>query len=140
MSLDMDYNEEDYELTEEDLEENEKIAQKAWDAIKDDMKTRNKKKGGDHKGKSDKAAGVNKDLVQDSGEITDMTGKEDDKPMHPMDVKIPDAVRNLCVNRIEELEKLMQDINARIEELKGISSSYESEYKVIADYVFRKTT
>ena len=144
MDLAMDYEEEEYELTQADIEENEIIAQRAWDAIKDNMKSRNKKKDRKHKEvhrKAAKAAVENKDS-EEKEEESDRESKTEEiapaQPVHPMDVKIPDAVRNACVNRIEELEKMMQDINAKIEELKERNSGYEGEYRVIADFIFRK--
>lgn len=142
MDFGIDYDEEEYELTEEDIEEHEKIAQKAWDAIKDNMKSKNKKKKeGGSKVKHEKAAVDNDDSKGKEGEVVREIKTEEiapAQPVHPMDVKIPDAVRNACVSRIEELEKMMQDINAKIEELKERNSGYEGEYRVIADFIFRK--
>ncbi len=144
MDLAMDYEEEEYELTQEDIEENEIIAQRAWDAIKDNMKSRNKKKDRKNKEvhrKAAKAAVENKDSEEKEDE-SDRESKTEEiapaHPEHPMDVKIPDAVRNACLNRIEELEIMMKDISAEIQELKERNNSYEGEYKVITDYIFRK--
>lgn len=56
----------------------------------------------------------------------------------PMEIKVPEAVRNACTMRMEELERKMQEINAKIEDLKHINKGYENEYKVLADFNFKK--
>lgn len=118
------------ELTKEEIEENERITQGAWDAIKDNITPRAeiKKKGGWPKGKPRKAPEEESKTEEIApAQVTD-----------PMDVKVPEAVRNACVNRIEELERLMQDVNVKIDELKAQNRDYEGEYKVLAEFVFKK--
>ena len=39
---------------------------------------------------------------------------------------------------MEELEKKMQETAAKINDLKFINKNYEGEYKVLADYIFKK--
>ena len=118
------------ELTKEEIEENEKIAQNAWDAVKDHIhpKAEIKKKGGWPKGKPRKTA-------EEESKTEEIAPAQ---PTDPMDVKLPDAVRNACVSRIEELEGMMQDVNTKIDDLKARIREYESEYKVLTDFIFKK--
>ena len=58
--------------------------------------------------------------------------------MDPMDVRVPEAVRKVCVNRIEDIEALIANNLARMAELESDNRNYEAEYKVLTDYIFRK--
>jgi len=48
---------------------------------------------------------------------------------------IPDAVKNLVFNRIDDLENQLSDINERIKKLESARQQITSEYKVLADYI-----
>lgn len=130
MGREAEFDEFGMELTRDEIEENERIAQGAWEAVKDSIRPRAevKKKGGWPKGKPRKTA---EEEVK-TEEIAPAQTAD------PMDVKIPDAVRNACVSRIEELEGMMQDANSKIEDLKTQIRNCESEYKVLTDYIFKK--
>ena len=132
-----------YELTEEDLEENDRIAREALEDIKEGLADVKKKKAGRSKGKSRKTAVENEDFnkaVDEMIESSRQDEKEEIAPaqMDPMDVKVPEAVRKACVNRIEEIEALIATNLARISELESDNRNYEAEYKVLTDFIFRK--
>lgn len=89
------------------------------------------------KGRKRKAAIINKDF---DDAVQEMIGEKDKiaPAQDPMDVKMPDAVINACTKRMEELETKMQEINAKIDDLKSINKSCEGEYKVLADFILKK--
>lgn len=95
------------------------------------------KKRGWPKGKPRKPAAESEGIKEMSKEVTKEIAPAQ-MPTDPMEIKVPDAVRNACTARMEELERKMQDINAKIEDLKHINKSYENEYKVLADFNFKK--
>lgn len=122
------------EMTKEEAAEAEEIAQKCWEKVKDNL-TGQKKKCGWPKGKPRKPA-PETEAAEEAEQKNEQIAPA--QTADPMDIKVPDAVRNACVSRIEELEKLMQDTDAKINELKALNMERESEYKVLTNYIFKK--
>ena len=132
------------ELTKEELEEQDRIAEGCWEAVRGTMKPQAviRKKPGRPKG-SRKAAVVNKEF-DDAVEEMIVSGKEEKEKIapaqveDPMSVALPEAVKNACVSRIEELEDMIRVTTEKIEEFEACKRQMESEYKVLTDFVFRK--
>ena len=85
-------------------------------------------KGGRPKG-SIKAAEEKKDVPQE----TEPQKAADDKEQ--TSIVIPDAVKNLVFDRLNELEGKLTDINEQIEKLEKIKTDVMSEFKVLADFI-----
>lgn len=138
------------ELTKEEIEENERIAQGAWDAVKDSVLPRAeiKKKGGWPKGKPRKITGgkmeKNKEIapaqiVAKADISEELKKKMLEAPLQimkePNEVMIPIAVKEALEEKLEALDQEIRACQKDIDEKNSQISKLEQRYKVIADYI-----